>query len=85
MTMHSLGDSGRFLNEEYHRRRYEARESLGDFEFGPIDTTRYDLDNITFDRKARTVRTDPDLESEGSPKSGHILYRPGYMGSGLSE
>jgi len=79
MTMHTLGDSGRFLSEEYHDKRQEARESLGAFEWGPIDTERYDLDNLKFDRKARSVYTDPDLEIEGSPKSGHLLYRPGYM------
>jgi len=85
MTMHTLGDSGRYLSKEYHRKRDEARQSLGSFEWGPIDTTRYDLDNLKFDRKSRAYATDPDLEKEGTPKSGHLLYKPGYMRNGVGE
>lgn len=82
MALYSLGNSGRFLNEEWHEKRQEAREGLGAFEYGPSDTVRYDLDELKFDRKARTVTSDPRLEGEGSPKSGHILYKPGYMRKG---
>lgn len=73
MTMKTTGNSGRYLSEEYHRVRDEARRSLGIFEWGDIDIERYDLDNIQFDRKMRKTQTDPRIETEGSVKSGHPL------------
>ena len=73
MTMKSTGNSGRFLNEDWHDRRQDARESLGKFEFGDIDIAKYDLDDIQFDRKARKTTTEPRIDAEGSPKAGEPL------------
>lgn len=73
MALKKRGNSGRKLSQEWHRVREEARRSLGSFEFGPVDTERYDLDEIDFDRKMRDAETDPRVENEGSPKSGNAL------------
>lgn len=73
MTMKSTGNSGKHLNEEWHDKRHEARESLGLFEWGDIDIARYDLDEIQFDRKARKTKTEVDIETEGGAKSGEPL------------
>lgn len=69
MTLQTFGNSGRYLSKVYHEKRKEARESLGLFEWGEPDKTRYDLDNIQFDRKARHPLTDPRIEAEASAKS----------------
>lgn len=54
MVKFALGNDGKYLNAEYHRRRYEARtESFSIDEFGPIDIERYDLDTVDFDRKQK--------------------------------
>jgi len=71
MTLQRWGNSGKYLNEEYHETRKEARKSLGIYEWGDIEISRYDLDNIDFDRTMR-VRpvTNPNFDAEGGPKSG---------------
>ena len=79
MTLYTRGNSGKFLNEEYHDKRQQARESLGLFEWGDIEIERYDLDNLKFDRKARPTKTQTRVETEGGAKSGHPLHKPGYM------
>jgi len=76
MTLHSYGDSGRFVADEWHGTRREAHRSLGEFEFGDFEVKKYDLDNIQFDRKMRVVYTDPDTNTEGSAKRGEPLSGP---------
>lgn len=82
MVQHTLGDAGRFLNEEWHRKRKEARESLGAFEFGDVEFVRYDLDEIKFDRRMRDPVSDPAIEAEGAAKGGHPLNKPAYLRDG---
>jgi len=79
MVKHSLGDTSRFVNSEWHRRRNEARRSFSIDEFGPQEIERYDLDNITFDRVMKPYTSDSQINAEGGSKSGHYLYKPGYM------
>jgi hypothetical protein len=79
MVKMSLGNSGRFLSEEWHRKRKEARESFGIFEFGETEIVRYDLDNIVFDRVMRDPVSDPAVQGEGAAKGGHPLHRPAYL------
>jgi len=79
MVQKSLGTTGRFLSEEWHEKRKEARESLGIFEFGDTEIVRYDLDNIVFDRTMRDPTSDPAIEAEGAAKGGHYLHKPPYM------
>ena len=81
MVQKSLGNTGRFLNSEWHEKRRKARESLGLFEFGDVERIRYDLDNITFDRVMRNPTSDAAIEAEGAAKGGHPLDRPAYMRS----
>lgn len=78
MSLNTKG-TGKVLSEEWHDKRQEAREGLGLFEWGDIDIERYDLDEIEFDRKAREVKTDVRVNTEGAAKSGHLLYRPGEL------
>jgi hypothetical protein len=73
MALSSIGNTGKFLNEEWHDTRQEARESLGLFEWGDIDIVRYDLDGIQFDRKARATETRVEVEAETAAKSGEPL------------
>lgn len=61
MVGFALGNDGRFVNQEYHVRREEAlRETLSIDEWGDIDITKYDLDNLDFSGKdnPRTYRFD---------------------------
>lgn len=69
----STKGTGKVLSEEWHDKRQKARESLGKFEWGDIDITRYDLDEIEFDRKARKTKTDVRVPTEGGAKSGEPL------------
>lgn len=73
MVQHSLGDTGKYLNEEWHKVRRIARtETYSINEWGEIDITRYDLDTVDFDRKQKdsAFHSDPRMESEGTPESG---------------
>jgi len=69
----STGNQGKVLSEEWHQTRLEARLSLGEFEWSDIDITRYDLDTIDFDRTMRPTKTDPVMDTEGSPESGEPI------------
>lgn len=73
MTLNSKSGAGTHLSSEWHQERQNARESLGLFEFGPIEVERYDLDEIQFDRKARKTKTEVRIENEGAAKSGEPL------------
>lgn len=73
MVQKSLGNIGRYLNEEWHETRHEARtETLNINQWGRIDQTAYDLDTVDFDRKrvAWLYETSPRIDSEGGPVSG---------------
>jgi len=55
MVQFALGDSGRFVNEEWHRVRQQARsETLSITEWGDIDRTKFDLDTVEFTGKENT-------------------------------
>jgi hypothetical protein len=52
MVGFALGNDGKFLNEEYHIRREQAlRETFTLDEWGDIDQTKYDLDDLEFTGK----------------------------------
>lgn len=73
MTQYTTGNSGKVLNNEWHReRRLAITEHFNIREFGDIDIQKYDLDELEFTRKYKdsTYVTDTRLESEGSAKSG---------------
>lgn len=62
MTQHRFANSGRLVNEEWHRERQQARETaMNADEFGPIETERFDLDTagITGEENDRTYELDP--------------------------
>jgi len=73
MPQMSYGNTGRFVNEEWHRTRLEARvRTVKIDEWSDIDQVKYDLDTVDFDRKQldREYRTENHVESEGGVKSG---------------
>lgn len=74
MVQKSYGGSGKVLAKEYHELRAEATFDtfVVDREFGPIDTERADLDEITARRGAKksTYVTEDYVESEGGAKGG---------------
>lgn len=73
MVKMSTGNSGRFLNAEYHRVRHEARtETFSIDEWGDIDIERYDLDTVDFDRKqkASSYITEARIDAEGAAQGG---------------
>lgn len=48
----ALGDSGRFINKQWHRVRQEARETTMTLsEWGDVAQTKYDLDTVDFSGK----------------------------------
>lgn len=52
MPAYKLGNDGRYLNEEWHRTRQEARsKTLSITEWGDIDRTKFDLDTVEFTGK----------------------------------
>ena len=52
MVQYRDGNSGKNLNEEWHRFRWKAiSETFGIEEFGEIDIEKYDLDELEFSRK----------------------------------
>jgi hypothetical protein len=70
MVQQTHGNSGRFLNQEWHETRWEARtETYSEVEWSEIDIVKYDLDTVEFTRKFKdsTYETDPRKEAEGSP------------------
>ena len=70
---HAFGDTGRFLNEEYHDTRWKAISTTFTIdEWGDIDQTKFDLDNLQFSRRFKdsSYITEPRIESEGTPKAG---------------
>jgi len=76
MVQMSLGNSGRFLNSEYHEFRHDAHtDSYNIDEFGDVEQTQYDLDSVDFDTKKKdsSFTTGARLESEGSAKSGRDI------------
>ena len=75
MVQHSHGDSGKYLNREWHEIRWQAEsETFGINEWDDIDVFRYDLDEVDFSRKFKqsTYEPQPRLESEGSAKGSTI-------------
>ena len=76
MVQKSLGNAGRFFNEKYHEVRRKARETTYNIDsWSPQEQTAYDLDTVSFDRKAKdsTFIQDPPMDSEGSAKRGSDL------------
>jgi hypothetical protein len=52
MVGFALGNSGKFVNEEYLTFREKALRNTHTLrEWGDIDTTKYDLDNLQFSSK----------------------------------
>lgn len=52
MVGFALGNDGRYVNQEWHEVREEAlRETLSIDEWGDIDITKYDLDELNFSGK----------------------------------
>jgi hypothetical protein len=78
MVKMSLGNSGRFLNEEWHRKRRVAHEETYTIEeWSDIDITKYDLETVDFDRKFKdsTYITDARIETEGASEGGHDIRK----------
>lgn len=91
MVGYSLGNSGRFLSEKWHRLREHARRKTVSLEeWGDIDITDYDLENedpgddsseqVPGAYADRDFRVGPSpIESEGSPsESFDIRDLPGH-------
>jgi hypothetical protein len=74
MVQKTYGGSGKVLSEQYHDLRAEATFATFsvDREFGPIDTERASLEEITARRGAKrsTYITEDHVESEGGAKGG---------------
>jgi hypothetical protein len=52
MVSFALGNSGKYYNKEWHIKREKAlRETWNIDEWGDIDITKYDLDELDFSRK----------------------------------
>jgi len=70
MVKFSYGDTSKVLAEEWHALRNEATFETFDIdtEFGPIETERGDLDELTARRGAKdsTYETDVRVESQGA-------------------
>ena len=73
MVQYRDGNSGKNLNEEWHRFRWKAiSENFSLEEFGPIDIEKYDLDELEFSRKYKrsSYITETRQEDEGAAKEG---------------
>lgn len=79
----SFSGSGRFVNEEWHIGREEARtEHYGIFEFGEIEIEKLDLDTVQFNRaeKESTYITESIIEVEAGAHSGFdVRNLPGNL------
>lgn len=73
MVEKATGNSGRFLNGEWHETRHDANtKSFSIDDWGDIDITKYDLEDIPFDRKRKesTYITEANVVAEGGAKPG---------------
>lgn len=73
MVEKSTGNSGKYTSREWHETRHDARTktfSLDDW--GDIDITKYDLEDIPFDRKHKdsSYITESNVVGEGGSKPG---------------
>jgi len=75
VVQYSLGNSGRFLNAEWHNARQAARESFSLAEWDRISRLQYDLDDVEVFRQAKrsSYIEEARVESEGGAKGGNDL------------
>lgn len=73
MPLMSHGNAGKYLSEEWHEIRRIAHEETYDIDdWSNIDQTRFDLDDVDFDRKKvdRAFVTEEAVHAEGAAHSG---------------
>jgi len=73
MVQRSLGNSGKYLNTEWHEKRFEAYTTTFTIDqWSDIAQERYDLTEIEFDRRGKKSYyiTEAMVEHEGAAKGG---------------